>query len=60
MPTNAVTRIAMIGLGAMGLQMARHMAQKGFAVRGYDVDLAEAPHAVRTSGRFRVDSGARV
>ena len=29
-----------IGLGAMGLQMARHMAAKGFDVLGYDV-LAE-------------------
>jgi 3-hydroxyisobutyrate dehydrogenase-like beta-hydroxyacid dehydrogenase len=27
----------MIGLGAMGLQMARHMVGKGFEVAGYDV-----------------------
>ena len=27
----------MIGLGAMGLQMARHMAAKGFDVAGYDI-----------------------
>jgi 3-hydroxyisobutyrate dehydrogenase-like beta-hydroxyacid dehydrogenase len=32
-----VTRTGMIGLGAMGLQMARHMAGKGFAVAGFDV-----------------------
>lgn len=31
------TRAGMIGLGAMGLQMARHMASKGLAVSGYDV-----------------------
>src|SRR4051794_19851799 len=32
-----VRRTGMIGLGAMGLQMARHMAAKGFDVAGYDV-----------------------
>ena len=34
---SAVTRAGMIGLGAMGLQMARHMAAKGLAVAGYDI-----------------------
>ena len=32
-----VTRTGMIGLGAMGNPMARHMASKGFTVAGYDV-----------------------
>jgi 3-hydroxyisobutyrate dehydrogenase-like beta-hydroxyacid dehydrogenase len=32
-----VKRTGVIGLGAMGLQMARHMAMKGFEVAGYDV-----------------------
>jgi 3-hydroxyisobutyrate dehydrogenase-like beta-hydroxyacid dehydrogenase len=32
-----VTRTGMIGLGAMGNPMARHMATKGFTVAGYDV-----------------------
>jgi 3-hydroxyisobutyrate dehydrogenase-like beta-hydroxyacid dehydrogenase len=32
-----VKRTGMIGLGAMGLQMARHMVAKGFDVMGYDV-----------------------
>ena len=32
-----VTRAGMIGLGAMGLPMARHMAANGFSVAGYDV-----------------------
>jgi 3-hydroxyisobutyrate dehydrogenase-like beta-hydroxyacid dehydrogenase len=44
----------MIGLGAMGLQMARHMAAKGFAVAGYDVDpdasARAAGHGVRICG----------
>jgi 3-hydroxyisobutyrate dehydrogenase-like beta-hydroxyacid dehydrogenase len=33
----SITRTGMIGLGAMGLQMARHMAAKGFTVAGFDV-----------------------
>ena len=37
MAENAVKRTGVIGLGAMGLQMARHMVAKGFAVAGYDV-----------------------
>jgi len=32
-----ITRTGMIGLGAMGFQMARHMADKGISVAGYDV-----------------------
>jgi 3-hydroxyisobutyrate dehydrogenase-like beta-hydroxyacid dehydrogenase len=38
-------RVAMIGLGAMGLQMARHLANKGFAVSGYDIDPAACARA---------------
>jgi 3-hydroxyisobutyrate dehydrogenase len=34
----ATTRAGVIGLGAMGLQMARHMVGKGFAVAGTDID----------------------
>src|SRR6185295_18014330 len=37
--TNKVTRAGVVGLGAMGAQFARHMANKGFAVKGYDVDV---------------------
>jgi 3-hydroxyisobutyrate dehydrogenase-like beta-hydroxyacid dehydrogenase len=32
-----ITRAGMIGLGAMGFQMARHMADKGLSVAGYDI-----------------------
>jgi len=35
--TNPVKRTGMIGLGAMGLQFARHMQRKGFDVAGYDI-----------------------
>jgi 3-hydroxyisobutyrate dehydrogenase-like beta-hydroxyacid dehydrogenase len=41
--SSQITRTGMIGLGAMGLPMARHMAAKGLAVAGYDV----APEAMQ-------------
>ncbi len=43
--TTPVKRTGMIGLGAMGAQMARHMGRKGFAVAGYDVDAAATARA---------------
>jgi 3-hydroxyisobutyrate dehydrogenase-like beta-hydroxyacid dehydrogenase len=45
----SVERTGVIGLGAMGLQMARHMAAKGFDVLGYDID-AEAAKRARAAG----------
>jgi 3-hydroxyisobutyrate dehydrogenase-like beta-hydroxyacid dehydrogenase len=36
---NAAKRAGVIGLGAMGLQMARHMVAKSFDVAGYDIDV---------------------
>jgi 3-hydroxyisobutyrate dehydrogenase-like beta-hydroxyacid dehydrogenase len=44
--SNALKRTGVIGLGAMGLQMARHMASKGFDVAGYDVDVDAMRRAV--------------
>jgi 3-hydroxyisobutyrate dehydrogenase len=50
--TNRVTRTGVIGLGAMGLQMARHMAGKGFNVTGFDIDVdamrRASEHGVKT------------
>ena len=43
MSSGRVKNTGIIGLGAMGYQMARHMVKKGFAVTGYDV----APEAAR-------------
>lgn len=37
MAEDNVKRTGVIGLGAMGLQMGRHMALKGFSVDGYDI-----------------------
>lgn len=33
-----MTTIAFVGLGAMGLPMAKNLLQRGFAVRGFDLD----------------------
>jgi 3-hydroxyisobutyrate dehydrogenase-like beta-hydroxyacid dehydrogenase len=50
----AITRTAVIGLGAMGLQMARHMVAKGFEVYGTDIDpdamRRASAHGVRLCG----------
>jgi 3-hydroxyisobutyrate dehydrogenase-like beta-hydroxyacid dehydrogenase len=50
MTDTAITRTGVIGLGAMGLQMARHMVAKGFEVAGTDID----PEAMRRAGAHGV------
>ena len=40
-----VKRTGVIGLGAMGLQIGRHMVAKGFTVSGYDVNAEAAKRA---------------
>src|SRR6195256_6742753 len=47
--TNPVKRAGVIGLGAMGLQMARHLVAKGFEVAGYDIK-AEANALAKSHG----------
>jgi 3-hydroxyisobutyrate dehydrogenase-like beta-hydroxyacid dehydrogenase len=42
----SVKNAGIIGLGAMGYQMARHMVNKGFAVAGYDVAPVAAQRAI--------------
>src|SRR5262245_24202834 len=55
-----VKRTGMIGLGAMGVQMAKHMVNKGFEVCGYDISADASKRAegygVRTCGSV-VDAG---
>jgi len=46
---NPVKRAGVIGLGAMGLQMARHLVAKGFQVAGYDIK-AEANALAKSHG----------
>jgi 3-hydroxyisobutyrate dehydrogenase-like beta-hydroxyacid dehydrogenase len=45
--TNNVKRTGMVGLGAMGIQFARHMMHKGFDVAGCDVDSAAVERAAK-------------
>jgi 3-hydroxyisobutyrate dehydrogenase-like beta-hydroxyacid dehydrogenase len=66
MPTasHQVTRAGVIGLGAMGLPMARHMKAKGFDVAGHDIepaaiDRAQA-HGLRTASAADVADHSEV
>jgi 3-hydroxyisobutyrate dehydrogenase-like beta-hydroxyacid dehydrogenase len=45
MAQQSVKHTGMIGLGAMGLQMGRHMVRKGFEVSGYDISPDAAQRA---------------
>ena len=47
--TQDVKRTGVIGLGAMGLQMGRHMVRKGFEVSGYDIS-ADARQRAEAQG----------
>src|SRR5262245_47529348 len=44
--SDPVKRSGVIGLGAMGVQMARHMVAKGFEVTGFDIDIDAMRRAV--------------
>ena len=57
--TTPVKRTGMIGLGAMGLQMARHMAKKGFEVSGFDVS-AEVMSKAKANDIATLGSSAEV
>jgi 3-hydroxyisobutyrate dehydrogenase-like beta-hydroxyacid dehydrogenase len=59
MDEQAIKRTGVIGLGAMGLQMARHMAAKGFDVAGHDVD-ADAMRRAQGHGVTACRSAAEV
>ena len=49
MAQDNVKRTGVIGLGAMGLQMGRHMVRNGFEVHGYDIS-AEAKQRAESHG----------
>lgn len=38
MQLSAISRVGVVGLGRMGLPMARHLVRAAFSVRGFDVD----------------------
>jgi len=57
--TASVKRTGMIGLGAMGFQMARHMKKKGFEVSGFDVS-SEMMTRAKGEGIATLGSSAEV
>lgn len=52
-----MTKIGFIGLGSMGLPMAKNLAARGFRVRGYDL-RASSCEALATAGGTGADSVA--
>jgi len=54
-----IKHTGIIGLGAMGYPMARHMVNKGFAVAGYDIAPVAQQRAL-DAGVNVVDSPAEV
>jgi 3-hydroxyisobutyrate dehydrogenase len=54
-----MTRIGFIGMGTMGLPMARNLVKKGFAVTAYDLN-AEAVKAAAAAGMTAAASAAEV
>jgi 3-hydroxyisobutyrate dehydrogenase len=55
--TNATRTVGFIGLGSMGLPMAKNLAARGFAVRGFDVRPA-AVHSLAEAGGARASTPA--
>lgn len=45
------TKVGFIGLGAMGLPLAKNLQRKGFAVTGYDIDPARADEIIALGGK---------
>ena len=43
-------KVGFIGLGAMGLPLAKNLQRKGFAVNGYDIDPHRAVAIVELGG----------
>jgi len=52
------TKVGFIGLGAMGLPLAKNLQRKGFAVNAYDIDPARADQIVDLGGS-KADSVAQ-
>ena len=52
-----MTRVAFVGLGAMGLPMASNLLSNGFAVTGYDLN-AKALDALESAGGQRATDAA--
>jgi len=53
-----INNVGIIGLGRMGLPMARHMLNAGYSIRGFDTDPV-AIDSARSAGVLVMDSSAR-
>ncbi len=54
MSINPIRRVGMIGLGKMGLPMARHLREHGFEVTAYDIN----PSACASAGKLGIKVAA--
>jgi 3-hydroxyisobutyrate dehydrogenase-like beta-hydroxyacid dehydrogenase len=57
MTATVLRRVGLIGLGKMGLPMARHLRAKGFDVAAYDVSAAACEAAARMG--IKIEANAR-
>ena len=53
-------QVGLIGLGAMGMGMAKSLLKAGFPVRGYDINAAAVENFVAVKGRRRLPPRPRV
>ncbi|MGH2453067.1 MAG: NAD(P)-dependent oxidoreductase [bacterium] len=51
MPPAIIRRVGVVGLGRMGLPMARHLGRAGFEVSGYDLDPERRAALVEAGGQ---------
>src|SRR6516162_5762880 len=58
MSTSAVHRVGIVGLGKMGLPMARHLARAKFDVTGYDIDAHARSQAQQSGITVAANPGA--
>lgn len=58
MQTEAKPTVGFIGLGAMGLGMARHLVSQGFPVHGFDLNPSAGQALVAAGGQSAVSAAA--
>lgn len=58
MSTGSLRRVGIIGLGKMGLPMARHLRKKGFEVTAHDVNAAACKAAEQLGVKIAANAGS--
>ena len=58
MSTGSLRRVGIIGLGKMGLPMARHLRKKGFEVAAHDVNAAACKAAEQLGVKIAANAGS--